>query len=592
MRVNVLCRVAHRESFWLAAVIALGLAARLLVFAEIREGPALWLHTWSESDMHFFDRWAQAVAAGDLLTRQDMRPYHSRHRALACASLAQAGRGTVACDDAAVRSVWDSWVGTQTFWQDPLYPYALGSLYRIFGRSPYVRYAANVVLGLASIAMIWSIAGALAGPMAANLAGGVAALYGPLLFFETLLLRETMIVLAALTTVRLLMAVVERPERRWTAFTAGIAAGAAVLLKSSAALFVPAALALIGFGRNQRRWRMLALVCFVAGFGIALLPLVARNLTLGLPPFALAVSGPLNFLNGNAADRVDGAGSNVSAYAAPILSRTGGDSLAVIVATIRTHPSPWSWLQLLWRKLIVFWRCYEIPNNANYAYFRLQAPLASKLLVTWPWILPLALLGAFHVATRPAGWVLLTHVAVGIVTCVIFYNLSRFRLPVAACLLALTGPGAAALAGLWRQGAVRRSAAAVALAVALTLIVSQPWVRMQPEIRLADYGVANEISEHLIRMQLTAGRLSTATRLVERQLRTEPRELMALEPSAEPSVVTVELAGLAGTFVVLHDMASDLYTRTQRPDQAAYHARRAAILRRIHAPYLSAVSPE
>src|SRR6185503_17205212 len=69
------------------AVLALAVAARLLTFAEIHDGPALHLHVWSQSDMNFYDRWAQAIADGDVLTKSDMRPYHGWQRDLACEAI-------------------------------------------------------------------------------------------------------------------------------------------------------------------------------------------------------------------------------------------------------------------------------------------------------------------------------------------------------------------------------------------------------------------------------------------------------------------------------------------------------------------------
>jgi hypothetical protein len=101
-------------------------------------------------------------------------------------------------------------------------------------------------------------------------------------------------------------------------------------------------------------------------------------------------------------------------------------------------------------------------------------------------------------------------------------------------------------------------------------------------IRLADYGVANEITEHMARRRLSTGDASGALRLVERQLRTEPPELSAIEPTAHVLAVPDDLAAVAGAFVVLHEMAADLRARLGQPASAESHSGRAAIFRRIH----------
>ena len=71
-------------------LFCVALALRLSHLATVRESPfftRLWL------DLAFFDEWAQRIAAGD-------------------------------------------WLGSTLFYQDPLYPYFLGTLYAILGHEP------------------------------------------------------------------------------------------------------------------------------------------------------------------------------------------------------------------------------------------------------------------------------------------------------------------------------------------------------------------------------------------------------------------------------------------------------------------------
>jgi hypothetical protein len=67
----------------LTIALAAGFAARVYAYASVRDTPFLHLHVWTESDMHFYDRWARHIAAGDVLTDQRMRPYQSGHAAVA-----------------------------------------------------------------------------------------------------------------------------------------------------------------------------------------------------------------------------------------------------------------------------------------------------------------------------------------------------------------------------------------------------------------------------------------------------------------------------------------------------------------------------
>lgn len=60
--------------------------------------------------MSFFDRWARAIAAGDVLTRARMRPWHGGHQAIARDALAAMGAPDPG-DDEAGQQLWDRWLG-------------------------------------------------------------------------------------------------------------------------------------------------------------------------------------------------------------------------------------------------------------------------------------------------------------------------------------------------------------------------------------------------------------------------------------------------------------------------------------------------
>ena len=56
-----------RRTAVLAAVIVLSAVLRIAYFVQLNDGPCLWQHRWDQSDMHFFNAWAEHIAAGDLL---------------------------------------------------------------------------------------------------------------------------------------------------------------------------------------------------------------------------------------------------------------------------------------------------------------------------------------------------------------------------------------------------------------------------------------------------------------------------------------------------------------------------------------------
>jgi hypothetical protein len=96
---------------WLALVLTLAAGLRLAHVLALRDTP------WFDHlvvDPGYYDQWAQRLAAGD-------------------------------------------WLGERAFYMDPLYPYALAGLYRLFGRDLLLVRLVQVVLGVGSCWLVASI---------------------------------------------------------------------------------------------------------------------------------------------------------------------------------------------------------------------------------------------------------------------------------------------------------------------------------------------------------------------------------------------------------------------------------------------------
>lgn len=585
------------RSLWSGLLLVLLVAAclRLVTYFEIADGPLPHLHAWTQSDMHFFDGWAREITAGDLLTENGSRPYHGRHIKLACRAFVLRGGEHNECTQAEVRRIWDAWVGSRSLWQDPGYPYFVAALYAAIGRSPFVVYAAQSALGLVSVAMVYLIAWRLFDRRAAVAAGLLAALFGPLVFYETVMLRAVPIAAVGLgACLALIEGTDARRVRHGALFIAGLLAGLLCLLKASWFLTVAAwavVLALSVRCAGLRR-ASTAVGAFAAGVMTALLPLFVRNAMLGLPVMRSAATGPINFINGNAADRVVGGGSAISDLAAEILVTTGGAPAATAAATVATHESVIDWFGLVVAKLVMFFDAREIPNNVSYDYFLEYAGTLNSFSVGFALVAALAALGLVAASPRrEARMFVLAYIVTGIAVCALFFNLSRFRLPIACMMLPLAGGGYSMLASLVRRRRWLALFAALAVAVAAVLAMETTTTRSSQPLRLADYGVANEIAVQIARRAVADGDRERALKVVLSQLEGEPPALTAIEPSDGATSISVWLSGVAGTFVGLHEMVDEIAAAAPGELDGAtvdYHRRRARVLRQLNAPYAAA----
>src|SRR5439155_1608802 len=155
-----------------------------------------------------------------------------------------------------------------------------------------VRCTLLAILGLAAAQLF-------AGAVPAIAALG-AALYGPFLLHEPLLVRDSL----GVTTSLLLLWWLARCDagvRRW--LVAGALFALALLARESTLLFGP----LIGLWIVQRfraepRILRRAALALVAGAALGFAPLVARNLAVGAPPLSFSTRALDTFVYGNAAD--------------------------------------------------------------------------------------------------------------------------------------------------------------------------------------------------------------------------------------------------------------------------------------------------
>src|SRR6266581_1519514 len=95
-------------------------------------------------------------------------------------------------DEWAQRIAGGDWIGRDVFYQAPLYPYFLASIYWIAGRSPTLVRIAQAVIGSCSCVLIAAAARRLFSARAGLLAGLILAVYAPAIFFDSLLQKSVL----------------------------------------------------------------------------------------------------------------------------------------------------------------------------------------------------------------------------------------------------------------------------------------------------------------------------------------------------------------------------------------------------------------
>ena len=549
---------------WL--VLAAALALRLTFFLQIDGTPFVHLERWTQTDMHYYDGWARQIAAGDWLSSNVPMPMHRWHHEVAQLYFTQQPDARAAFEhegrdpDAAI---WARWMRAPRFYQDPLYPYLIALCYRFVSAEVRAVLAFQLAIGVLTTMIVWSLARRHFGEAAAAWAGTLAALCAPLVFYEMLLLRDSLIAFAGVAIAwiadRALLG-----RRAWWFGALGAAIGLAYLLKST--LLVPgalvAAMVLMSLWRSRRPVLVPAAV-LCGGLALAVAPLAARNVRVGVPAFSLASSGPLTFVSSNDANALPDAGFGIDV---PRLARFLGDtdgSWGAAAAAVAERHTAGTYAAMMWRKWDRAWHWFEIPNNENLYYFRLQAPVLAWMPVTFWACAPLALVGlALAGARREKPWILFTLVASSTATLVAFYVLGRFRVALAAAAIPFAGLACAEIAAAVRSGRVLRAVALGAGAALLALWTGRPLAADQLLIRTSDWILAWSV-EYQDRVYGALDRRDPAAAAADYQ------EFFARYEPTPAQILASNDPRLAPELADMHAECAQILRAAGRPDAAA-----------------------
>ncbi|MDG2049514.1 MAG: hypothetical protein P8M78_05080 [Myxococcota bacterium] len=342
--------------------------------------------------------------------------------------------------------------GHEPFFVEPGYLYFLAGLHKLGADLPTVRLLqAGVGAGTAVLAAL--MAGRLSGnSWAAACAGLTVSLYGPLVHFEGQLLKTTLEVFAATGTLALALA------PRWHPFRVGLAAGAAVVLKSNFMTAVPLLL-LWGLWRsyaNGRRAMATTLIWMFVGLAPLLIATATRNAVVSGEALILPWSSGINFYIGNrpGANGLDptlpfaeagpsGEGRSGKAEA----ERRAGGALGFAESSdfwwSETWPgiiaNPTESLIRFVNKGRLLLHHYEFTDNVSFYFVRDRVPILSALFLGAWLAVPLTfagLAGSFY-RRDPGPWMISAFLWLQAFGVIAFHVIDRYRLALVPAGIAL-----------------------------------------------------------------------------------------------------------------------------------------------------------
>jgi Tfp pilus assembly protein PilF len=510
-------RGATKRVWLLLAVLALGLGLRTANLADISDSP---FFTRPVIDGQAYDRWALAITG-----RAD-NPQ------------AKAAAGG-------------------PFFQDPLYPYFLALIYSVFGHSYWAVYLIQLLLAAVFPLLVYDTARRLFDWRAGIAAAAMAALYKPLIFYESQIEKTALAVfLSALFLWLFVRCLAPHPHSRpprpasfalllWP-LSAGIVLGLAALTRANTLLFAPLLPLALAFGPQAkcRKSRIRTGAAGLLGVLLVVAPVSIRNSLLTREFTLTTTQAGQNLYIGNSQYNTTGQFEappwvratpefeqpDFAEYARKAANRElspGQVSRFYVRATLdwmKTRPRDFA--RLLWRKTVLYFNNFEVPDNQDIYFFS-----------RYSWVLRLPLLSFGLVFALGLAAMILTARGLGRLSFVIFFFgyagsviaffvFSRYRIPALPALLPFAGamlPWLADSASARSSPrAPRRNAFTPRLAGGLTLILAAFALTLYPVHRGTGKTEAAHCLANLASILYHEGDTARATATYEEALATQP----------------------------------------------------------------------
>jgi tetratricopeptide (TPR) repeat protein len=394
----------------------------------------------------------------------------------------------------AQRIAGGQWWGGDVFYQAPLYPYFLGTLYAIVGRDLFVVRIVQALIGAAACTLLAAAAARLFGRPVGLVAGLALALYAPAIFFDGLIQKSVLDVFFVCLVLWLMSRIIDSTDRVarrssrdvqtseggwWIGL--GLAMGGLALTRENAIVFVAVIVFWIVtgapfFGASRRSSpglqaseggrRMRLAGTFLLGLAIVLVPVAIRNYSVGAGFYVTTSQLGPNFFIGNN-PKSDGTYMSLRfGRGAPEYERQDATELAeqalgrtLTPAEVSSYwtdralgyitSQPASWLRLVGRKFFLLWNADEmLDTESQETYAEWSWPLrAGSWIGHFGILVPLAVLGIWSSwPDRRRLWVFYAMIAAYAASVVMFYVFARYRFPLVPFLIMFAAIGVARFA--------------------------------------------------------------------------------------------------------------------------------------------------
>jgi len=406
------------------------------------------------------------------------------------------------------------------YFMGPLYPFFLSILMRLMGTEIFHLALVQIIIGSLSACFLAYVGMRVFDYTTGLLAGCMAALYIPFIFFEGLILMVTLYTILALASLFMAWLAMEK-EKTFLFLAAGLLLGITALARANVLAFGFLFIFWLFLSRRRQAWRPVLL--YFLGMVLAILPVTVRNYRAEGVFVPITSNAGLNFYIGNN-ENADGLylpldhlplttnndrGLIIDGYSdfttrhfleqyleKPLTSdQVSSFWINQVFTFIRHHPLRFAKNTLL--KMVYFWNAFEIPQVESFYYIRKLVPFLRLPLLSFVVVGPLAIIGLFLAwQDRKKFALFYLFILAYFVSIIPFFVTSRYRIPVMPCLILFAAYTVSAVIRYVRNHEWRRISI-MAVALALTgLAVNYPFhtgnLGMSQAINSFGHALANQ----------------------------------------------------------------------------------------------------
>ncbi len=441
--------------------------------------------------------------------------------------------------------------GSEAYFRGPLYPYFLALLLKITGDSIFWTRLLQMIFPSVSASLIYLIGRHVLSKKVGIIAAFGFALYGTMIFYDAMLLIESLFIMLNLGGIYLMLKYRRESSLKIWALT-GLIFGLSAITRPNILLLSPLFLLwiYINFSEIRERFRRLAIPgVFFLAMMIPILGVTLRSYLVAGEAILISSQGGVNFYIGNNRDaegltmlmpelELD---ESLPWTEFTATTRAAAEKEAGRTLTAGEESSFWSrkawqfitenpgkFLGLTLRKLVYLSVGFENSDNQDIYFSRQYSSLYSALLwkkiIYFPYglLFPLALAGMF------AGWrmrkelsLLYLFIIGYIPTIILFLVTARHRLPLVPFLLIFAAIALTELVRLWKNGFRKKSAVIVGIFLVTVALCNRTYF---------DIGFSN-ISQMHFNLGLTyekQGNLAMAEREYKKALEDNPQSATTL----------------------------------------------------------------